>query len=87
MVDRCNASIIIIDTGISSAYGGVLSALEIVYTLTPVKAAGHDHRQEPLMLVATGLKAGERYLEREEVHAIHEKRKKLITVEEREITL
>ncbi|KAL7419822.1 hypothetical protein Q5752_005738 [Cryptotrichosporon argae] len=35
IVSRCNGSVIIIDTGISSAYGGVLSALEIVYTLTP----------------------------------------------------
>lgn len=30
---RCNSDIIIIDTGISRAYGGVLSALEIDYKL------------------------------------------------------
>ncbi|KAG6851114.1 hypothetical protein H0H93_000994 [Arthromyces matolae] len=35
---RCNGKIIIIDTGISHAYGGVLSALSIHYTLTPVGA-------------------------------------------------
>ncbi|KAG6908677.1 hypothetical protein DXG01_003691 [Tephrocybe rancida] len=33
---RCNGKIIIIDTGISHAYGGVLSALSIHYTLTPI---------------------------------------------------
>lgn len=36
IVSRCNGKIIIIDTGISHAYGGVLSALSIHYTLTPV---------------------------------------------------
>ncbi|EJD39102.1 Metallo-dependent phosphatase [Auricularia subglabra TFB-10046 SS5] len=35
IVSRCGAKVIIIDTGISRAYGGALSALEIVYTLTP----------------------------------------------------
>ncbi|KEP51008.1 serine-threonine protein phosphatase [Rhizoctonia solani 123E] len=34
-VSRCDGKIIIIDTGISKAYGGVLSALSITYTLTP----------------------------------------------------
>jgi len=36
IVSRCNGKIIIIDTGISHAYGGVLSALSIYYTLTPI---------------------------------------------------
>ncbi|TFK49965.1 Metallo-dependent phosphatase [Heliocybe sulcata] len=36
IVSRCNGKILIIDTGISHAYGGVLSALSIVYTLTRV---------------------------------------------------
>ncbi|KXN84765.1 hypothetical protein AN958_12192 [Leucoagaricus sp. SymC.cos] len=36
IVTRCNGKIIIIDTGISRAYGGVLSALSIHYTLEPV---------------------------------------------------
>lgn len=35
-MSRCNGKIIIIDTGISHAYGGVLSALSIHYTLEPV---------------------------------------------------
>ncbi|KAF5359114.1 hypothetical protein D9756_003489 [Leucocoprinus leucothites] len=36
IVSRCNGKIIIIDTGISHAYGGVLSALSIHYTLEPI---------------------------------------------------
>ncbi|KAG6862541.1 hypothetical protein C0995_000089 [Termitomyces sp. Mi166 len=35
---RCNGKVIIIDTGISHAYGGVLSAVSIHYTLTPIGA-------------------------------------------------
>ncbi|WWC87538.1 uncharacterized protein L201_002428 [Kwoniella dendrophila CBS 6074] len=116
IVSRCNGSIIIIDTGISSAYGGVLSAMEIIYTLTPLKDKnnnGHD-RQEPFLIrspassdpdsanvqirekgdmegteqeISTekGLKG--RYIEREEVHAIYERRSTLIAVEERELML
>lgn len=35
IVSRCGGKIIIIDTGISHAYGGALSALSVTYTLTP----------------------------------------------------
>jgi len=35
IISRCNGKIIIIDTGISHAYGGALSALSIKYTLAP----------------------------------------------------
>lgn len=86
---RCNASVIIIDTGISSAYGGVLSALEIIYTLTPVDRRGRDHNQDPFLLStgseSIGLKG--RFIEREEVHAIYEKSRKWLTLEEREVVL
>ncbi|OCF30825.1 serine-threonine protein phosphatase [Kwoniella heveanensis BCC8398] len=110
IVSRCNGSVIIIDTGISSAYGGVLSALEIVYTLTPLDdhTHGHDgHRQDPFMALPNttidasveapasfkdedqtssgGLKG--RYLEREEIYAIYEKRNKWIALEERVVVL
>lgn len=37
IVSRCNGEVIIIDTGISKAYGGVLSALEIVYSLYEIE--------------------------------------------------
>ncbi|KAF8338380.1 Metallo-dependent phosphatase-like protein [Amanita rubescens] len=40
IVSRCNGKIIIIDTGISHAYGGALSALSIDYTLEPVSRGG-----------------------------------------------
>ncbi|CAK5268383.1 unnamed protein product [Mycena citricolor] len=48
IVSRCNGKIIIIDTGISHAYGGVLSALSIHYTFTPVgdDAAGQWKERE-----------------------------------------
>lgn len=86
---RCNASVIIIDTGISSAYGGVLSALEIIYTLTPVDRRGRDHSQDPFLLSigseSIGLKG--RFIEREEVHAIYEKSRKWLALEEREVVL
>lgn len=87
---RCNASVIIIDTGISSAYGGVLSALEIIYTLTAVDRRGRDHSQDPFLLSTgsesmAGLKG--RFIEREEVHAIYEKSRKWLALEEREVVL
>ncbi|ORX36411.1 Metallo-dependent phosphatase-like protein [Kockovaella imperatae] len=81
IVDRCEASIIIIDTGISSAYGGVLSALEIIYTLSPT-APNRIHHQDPLLLTQ-----GTEYVEREEVHAIYENRRRQLAVEERTIRL
>lgn len=90
IVHRCSASVIIIDTGISSAYGGVLSALEIVYTLTP--AIDTNPHQEPFMPHILDVEAtsavvkGLTYIEREEVYAIYPKRKKLIAVEERTVT-
>ena len=42
IVSRCDGKIIIIDTGISHAYGGVLSALSIHYELHPVGKDGQD---------------------------------------------
>lgn len=62
--------------GISSAYGGVLSALEILYTITPKT----DHRQEPFA-------AGRLCVEREEVYAIYPDHKSVITVDQRDIIL
>jgi len=37
IVSRCNGKVVIIDTGITPAYGGVLSALRVEYSLYPVK--------------------------------------------------
>ncbi|KAI0300881.1 Metallo-dependent phosphatase-like protein [Russula brevipes] len=39
IVSRCNGKIIIIDTGISHAYGGALSALSVEYALEPVPSS------------------------------------------------
>ena len=41
-MSRCGGKIIIIDTGISKAYGGRLSALGITYTLTPIPGTFND---------------------------------------------
>ena len=38
IVSRCNGSILLIDTGISPAYGGPLSAISITTTLHPLPA-------------------------------------------------
>lgn len=67
--------------GISSAYGGVLSALEITYTLTPsTKTPGHH--QEPFRPDAAALRT---YVSREEVYAIYPHGKKLIKVDQRDV--
>lgn len=40
IVAKCGGKVLIIDTGISHAYGGVLSALSVEYTLEPVSSGG-----------------------------------------------
>ncbi|KAH7913548.1 Metallo-dependent phosphatase-like protein [Hygrophoropsis aurantiaca] len=45
IVSRCGGRVIIIDTGISHAYGGKLSALSIEYTLTPVRGGGKKEQE------------------------------------------
>ncbi|KAJ4480002.1 Metallo-dependent phosphatase-like protein [Lentinula aciculospora] len=72
IVSRCNGKIIIIDTGISHAYGGVLSALSIHYTFTPIVDPEN-----------TGPK--QRWLEREVVSALYEKHQEVITDEQKEV--
>ncbi|KAJ7761916.1 Metallo-dependent phosphatase-like protein [Mycena maculata] len=70
IVSRCNGKIIIIDTGISHAYGGALSALSIHYTFTPI---GDDEDGEP------------RWTEREVVSALYVDRQETIIDEERAV--
>ncbi|KAI0783648.1 Metallo-dependent phosphatase [Abortiporus biennis] len=69
IVSRCNGKIIIIDTGISHAYGGALSALSIHYTLTPTQ---NDVNGKPTSWkereIVTAL-----YIDREEVLADDER--------------
>ncbi|KAF7374771.1 Adenylate cyclase [Mycena sanguinolenta] len=69
IVSRCNGKIIIIDTGISHAYGGALSALSIHYTFTPVD----NEAGEP------------RWIEREVVSALYVDRQEIIVDQEREV--
>ncbi|KAK0234027.1 Metallo-dependent phosphatase-like protein [Armillaria fumosa] len=68
---RCGGKIIIIDTGISRAYGGALSALSIHYTLEPIGTAGDPEKQQ--------------WEEREIVEALYADRKELISDDRREI--
>ncbi|KAJ7030384.1 Metallo-dependent phosphatase-like protein [Mycena alexandri] len=69
IVSRCNGKIIIIDTGISHAYGGALSALSIHYTFTPI-----DNEE-----------GAPRWKEREVVSALYVDRQETIVDQEREL--
>ena len=75
ILPRCRGKIIIIDTGISSAYGGVLSALEILYSLTPVLDDDGEAVQPG------------KVTEKETVTALYEGRKQVIAKKERVVQL
>ncbi|KAH8994987.1 Metallo-dependent phosphatase-like protein [Lactarius akahatsu] len=49
IVSRCNGKIIIIDTGISHAYGGALSALSVEYTLKLVSSSEKRWREREVV--------------------------------------
>ena len=71
ILPRCRSKVIIIDTGISSAYGGVLSALEIVYSLTPM--VNDEFPDQPVTKVT----------EKETVIAIYETSTKVLAKKDR----
>ncbi|KIY51729.1 Metallo-dependent phosphatase [Fistulina hepatica ATCC 64428] len=73
IVSRCDGKIIIIDTGISHAYGGALSALDIQYELIPVAPIAGDDRSDWL------------YEERETVSAVYVDRMELIKQDVRQV--
>ncbi|KZT73029.1 Metallo-dependent phosphatase [Daedalea quercina L-15889] len=73
ITSRCSGKIIIIDTGISHAYGGVLSALSIEYTLTPLSVTDPSSPSEA------------RWLEREVVSALYPGRRDILVDEERQV--
>jgi len=79
IVSRCDGKIIIIDTGISHAYGGALSALSIHFTLTPIRSTPNDipvggnHRRQQV------------WTETEVVTAIYEGREELLVRNERQV--
>jgi hypothetical protein len=58
-----------------------LSALEIIYTLTPISSL----EKQPHVGEGTSVVKGKEYHEREEVSAIYENHRKVIKVEERTI--
>ncbi|KZP00474.1 Metallo-dependent phosphatase [Calocera viscosa TUFC12733] len=73
IVSRCDGKIIIIDTGISHAYGGVLSALAIHYTLTP-NSTTYDFES-----------GTQEYIEREVVSAVYEWKNEVLLDERRPV--
>jgi len=75
VVARCDGKIVIIDTGISHAYGGALSSLSIHYTLTPIVDSEHPEN--------VGKK--QKWIEREVVSALYVDRQEIIADEEREV--
>lgn len=70
IVHRCDGNVIIIDTGISKAYGGVLSALEITYDLYEQATEELDYHQKALAAEDT-LRSKTRFIEVEVVHALY----------------
>ena len=72
-MSRCSGKIIIIDTGISHAYGGALSALSIDYSLSPVPELSVDSNRKI-------------WMEREVVKAIYVDREVILANDEQEIT-
>ncbi|KAF8312516.1 Metallo-dependent phosphatase [Clavulina sp. PMI_390] len=82
IISRCDSKILLIDTGMSSAYGGILSALVVHYTLTPIEADSS----------AAGTRAAsanrqKRYTEKEKIEAIYPHKRVHIHTETREVTL
>ncbi|KAI0331904.1 hypothetical protein GY45DRAFT_1321712 [Cubamyces sp. BRFM 1775] len=71
IVSRCGGKIIIIDTGISHAYGGALSALSVTYTLTPTSEFTDAETQ--------------RWTEKEVVKALYVDREVVLAEDERDV--
>ncbi|KAG8744553.1 hypothetical protein FRC12_014777 [Ceratobasidium sp. 428] len=74
MVSRCGGKIILIDTGISKAYGGVLSALSITYTL--------QSKPVSRLMSVVGARA---WKEREVIKAVYERKVDTLVDSSREI--
>jgi len=66
MVARCNGEIIIIDTGITFHYGGVVSALRVEYGLFPLE------NPDSMMALNATVSRTRRWRELEVVHALYE---------------
>ncbi|KAI0319218.1 Metallo-dependent phosphatase-like protein [Amylostereum chailletii] len=59
IVSRCEGKIVIIDTGISHAYGGVLSALSVEYSLRPLSKSSTSRRWRETEVVTALYGSGE----------------------------
>ncbi|KAH9481721.1 hypothetical protein JR316_0006248 [Psilocybe cubensis] len=79
---RCNGKIIIIDTGISHAYGGVLSALSVHYTLTPIPNSPNTKQKQNQ---DNEDDHSHRWMEREVISALYADRQEIIVTDEREV--
>ena len=72
IVHRCDGDVIIIDTGISKAYGGVLSALEITYDLYEQAAeVGELDYDQKALNAQDALRSKTKFIEVEVVHALY----------------
>ncbi|KAI8455468.1 Metallo-dependent phosphatase-like protein [Phakopsora pachyrhizi] len=82
ITSRCDGKILLIDTGISSAYGGPLSALEIIYKLNPTSNSDKDKKSQG------GMSELKTYREVEIVYGLEEsKLKRTLSKHERMIKL
>jgi len=70
IVSKCDAQVIIIDTGITPAYGGILSALKIEYTLEEVETLTPLNAITPWRLFRS-LTAAKKWKEVDTVTAIY----------------
>ncbi|GAA5896092.1 uncharacterized protein JCM6883_001709 [Sporobolomyces salmoneus] len=94
MLKRCGGKVLLIDTGISRAYGGAHSFLDISHTLTPYSKASEDdlsaieegeHSYNEVLGVDEEEESegkGSRWVEREVVRAVYEYRENGLPGEE-----
>jgi hypothetical protein len=71
IVSRCNSEVIIIDTGISKAYGGVLSALEIIYDLYETSEVSYRKQDRQDVFAEINAKRKTEFVEVEVVNALY----------------
>ncbi|KIM33622.1 hypothetical protein M408DRAFT_37492, partial [Serendipita vermifera MAFF 305830] len=84
IVSRCGGKVIIIDTGISHAYGGVLSGLSITYSLHRLDAKGEPVAKRDGKHGSSS--SAQRWLEIEKVVAVYNDKSRLLTEERRTLT-
>ncbi|GAA5969317.1 hypothetical protein JCM3765_001882 [Sporobolomyces pararoseus] len=73
IVSRCRGKVLLIDTGISRAYGGSHSFLEILHTLTPSEEE-KEHSYNEVLGVEEDQEGSRKWIEHELVKAVYEER-------------